>query len=70
MKRVAGSIKNKIVATELVEERKRLDFNQDEVRRVIGGDENNAFETLDLALKIMNEHPAIRNKPEFHEMTV
>ena len=41
MKRVRGSIKNKITATELAEERQRLDFDIMEFRKVAYGEEMN-----------------------------
>jgi len=66
--RVQGSIKNKTVATELVEERQRLDFDQEEMFRIFESDPV----TRDIYLK-SKEH--IENDPElkltekYYEMT-
>lgn len=46
-KRVAGSVKNKITATELVEERKRLDFDVTEFQRAAWGENVNTLKVLD-----------------------
>ena len=69
MKRVSGSVKNKITASELVEERKGLDFDVLEFRKVAGGEDMLWNEFCDKLKNLMEEHPEIANKQEFHEWT-
>jgi hypothetical protein len=66
----AGSVKAKIVASDLLDERKKCTFDQKELQKLLlGGEEvmKSTLETRNLILK----HPAeLGNHHKFHEMSV
>jgi hypothetical protein len=67
-KRVAGSYKNKVVASDLQEERDKLAFDFEEFRQLMNGGEEvyavqKKFNDMVLA------HPALQNTFEFYDMT-
>ena len=64
--RVMGSWKNKIVASEFVEERARCDFDQKELASCLIGDETMSIITD--AMDDMEKHPAIASCHEYYEM--
>jgi len=66
-KRQAGSIKNKIVAGELLEERARLDFDQQELAVNCFGKE--LVGCLNLQYDLMRKHPRFANSHKWYEMT-
>ena len=67
-KRVAGSIKSKIVATELVEERAKSNFDHDELYTTYYSDPISR-EIRERVFKEMEEDPILRNTHKFYEMT-
>ena len=67
-KRVQGSWKNKITASELAEERKNCLIDKDELFKFMVGDD----QTLILMKKVeedIKHHPFIRNSHKYYEMT-
>jgi hypothetical protein len=63
-----GSMKNKIVATELVEERAKCNIDQRELFVLFAGSEEQA-EILLLEQKKILADPALQNGFEFYDMT-
>lgn len=61
-----GSWKNKITASEFVEERARCDFDREELAKCLIGEETMGIinETMD----DMRDHPEIASCPEYYEM--
>lgn len=68
MKRVQGSWKNKITATELIEERQGLNFSKAEARELFLGSKE-AVDMADKMAKMMVDHPEIGNSHHWYEMT-
>ena len=67
-KRVAGSVKNKVVATELVEERKNLNFDQAEIFKFYNHDPN-APKDYEYMLNHMRTNPDFANTHKYYDMT-
>ena len=55
MKHVGGSIKNKITAPELLEERARCDFDQEELAVAFMG--RDIYDDLQYSQKVFMKHP-------------
>ena len=62
-------MRRQITAIEFYEERKGLDFDVNEVQRIVAGKDREIYVVFDLIKKVMQEHPDVANKFEFHEMT-
>ena len=65
--RVMGSWKNKITATELLEERANCDFDLEDFRQALTRKE--VHDVFEQAQKDMREHPTLANSPDYYEMT-
>ena len=63
-----GSIKNKIVAPELLAERAKCDFDQEELRMVLCGGKEPYLERKRL-YTLFGNNPALRNHMQFYEMS-
>ena len=68
MLRKTGSVKKGIVATDLLEERAKCAFDQEELRRFIMGGEIKYNKTKEIFDLIGND-PELRNNLEFLELT-
>lgn len=66
---MAGSIKNKIVASDLLEERSKCAFDKEELEVLVKGGPANKKE-FDLYGSIFDRHPELANNHKFFEMTV
>lgn len=66
-KRVRGSWKNKVTATEFVEERAKCDFDQKELAWSIFGPET--MNIISDAMEDITKHKEIASCPEFYEMS-
>jgi hypothetical protein len=64
---VPGSIKNKIVNTDLLEERANRDFDQTEMRNLLHDQEQMRF--YDKVFDDMRDHPEIANTHKFYDMS-
>ena len=64
---VLGSVKNKIVASDLLEERKKCAFDQEELKVFLHGGPLVLQKKLNY-LKIIS-HPELANHHKFYEMT-
>jgi len=67
-KRVRGSVKNKVVATELAEERKNLNFDPEEIYSFYNFDPE-AKKEAEYHLNNMRKHPEMANSHKWYEMT-
>ena len=67
-KRVAGSIKNKIVATEILEERAKCNFDQKELYQNFYSDKESR-ELMERSFKEVEEDPVLRATHKFYEWT-
>ena len=66
----AGSVKAKIVASDLLDERKKCTFDQKELQKLLLGGEEVMKSTLEMRNLIL-KHPAeLGNHHKFHEMSV
>lgn len=63
-----GSWKNKVVATEVLEERAKLDFDQTDLKNTVIFDPD-YLEVYENARKDKVNHPAIRNTHKYYEMS-
>ena len=61
-------MKNKIVASELLEERARLNFDQEELKRIMECDPE-AVRVREQAVNDIKKDPLLQPTPKFHEMT-
>ena len=68
MKRTAGSIKNKVTATELLEERAKCNFDKSQMIEQFYH-EKWIHETFSAIAKDMNDYPELANTHKFYEMT-
>ena len=66
--RVAGSIKNKITATELVEERAKKNFDQVQVQNFLWGSKSD-YNSMQARLEEMKNDPMLANTHKYYEMT-
>ena len=69
VKFVAGSMKNKVTATELVLEREKCEINKDQVCNFLFGDKEFLADTKKV-IKEMKDDPMLANNHHFYEMTV
>ena len=67
--RVAGSMKKKVVASELQEERAKCAFDQKEMGLFLGGGQAEFDYTMKYLL-LMDKHPELANHFKFYDMTV
>jgi len=67
MQRVQGSLKNKITATDMLEERAKVAFDQQELQVYLHGGEEN-FKGHKAMMDVMS-HPELKNHHKFYEMT-
>ena len=67
-KRVAGSYKNKVVASDLQEERDKLAFDFNEFRVLMNGGEE-VYKVQKEFNDMVERHPALHNTFEFYDMT-
>ena len=63
-----GSVKRGVVSTDLLEERAKCAFNQEELRTVIGGGEFKLQKWKEV-VDMMGNDPELRNNIEFYELT-
>eukprot|EP00347_Sterkiella_histriomuscorum_P006528 403352422 len=63
-----GSIKNKIVADDLLEERKNLNFNQEELTHLFFGSKE-FYEEFNEHIRFMEADPLLRNDQTWYELT-
>lgn len=66
--KVAGSIKNKITATELEEERKNCDFDKREMTRFFWHDMS-VYKMFQDEADLMEKHPEYGSTHKFYEWT-
>ena len=66
--RVAGSWRRKITATELVEERKNIDFDQKECLAILGGDKETIKSVQDIQ-ELQVSHAALTPIHNWYELT-
>ena len=66
--RIAGSVKNKVTATEILEERKKLDFDQKELFNIYWDRSDNLTRRAKF-IKDVEEDPKLANTHKFYEMT-
>ena len=62
-----GSIKNKIVAPDLLAERAKCDFNQQEMREFLAGDKER-YESTKREFSRFAQNPALRNHLKWYEL--
>jgi hypothetical protein len=63
-----GSIKNKIVASDLEEERNKCNFNKDELTDILFGGRE-IYEEIKADLDIMESDPILRNTEKWYDFT-
>lgn len=64
-----GSVKNKIVASDLIKERAKIAFDKSELRTyLLGGEELVEHRNYYRAVQI--DHPSLQNTHKFNEMTI
>lgn len=64
----SGSVRNKIVASDLLEERNKCAFDQQELRVLILGGQH-IFDKKTEFHRILEKHPELANHHKFFEMT-
>ena len=69
MKRVSGSVKDKVVATEIAQERANRDFDQYELAVALHGGEELYREAKDIQ-EDFSKHSELTNHFKYYEMTV
>lgn len=63
-----GSARNNIVASDLIEERKNIDFDQQEMKVYLNGGQD-PYNMKMHYHSIFNKHPELHNHHKFYEMT-
>jgi hypothetical protein len=63
-----GSVKNKIVATDLLKERSNCNFNSKELTEIIF-ENKEEYKLYKEWCRMIDEDPVLRNREEFYDMT-
>ena len=66
--RVRGSVKNKIVASELAEERDKLDFNKEEIYHIFESDPTTRY-VFEKSKNDLENDPKLQLSEKYYEMT-